>query len=224
MCNTRRILTRKQIRNVDTVAIQGWGVSGLVLMENAGRGVADVLCELGIHGNVVIACTKGNNGGDGFVVARHLHLRGFNVEVLLCCEASELSSNAAANFDLLHRTSVVITSLDAADLDDLLSSADWAIDALLGTGATGAPRPPLDQVIGAMNAASARRMAIDLPSGLDCDLGEVSGQTFVADHTCTFVALKPGLVAHGASCYVGQVHVLDIGLPYELVEAICPLD
>ena len=219
MYDPRQILTRAQVRELDTVAIRDWGVSGLVLMENAGRGVADVMCELGIHGKVIIACAKGNNGGDGFVIARHLHLRGHDVEILLCCGTSELSGDAAANFDLLGRTSVAVHSLDDAAPADLFSTAEWIVDALLGTGAIGAPRPPVDRVIRAINAAGAKRLAVDLPSGLDCDSGEISADTVKADHTCSFVAPKPGLLVDEAVKHVGRLHVLDIGLPWDMIEA-----
>ncbi len=213
--------SRSQIRRVDHVAIHEWGVPGLVLMENAGRGVADVMCEAGIEGRVVIACAKGNNGGDGFVLARHLHLRGFEAEILLCCAPSELSGDAKAMYDFLKRCSIPVKRLD--EVTDLLAhfrSADWLVDALLGTGAQGAPRPPLDTVINAMNQSEAIRLAIDVPSGLDCDTGEAQPTTFRANQTCTFVGLKHGFTDTKALAYLGEIHCLDIGIPWNAVEEI----
>ena len=106
--------TREQSRRVDQLAQQEYGFSGLVLMENAGRGVADVLCRLGIAGPVAICCGKGNNAGDGFVIARHLDLRGHPVRVLLWAEPEELTGDAAANFRILAKTDVPIEVFGAA--------------------------------------------------------------------------------------------------------------
>ena len=211
----------RQVRRVDHVAIHGWGIPGVLLMENAGRGVADVMCEAGIEGRVVVACAKGNNGGDGFVLARHLHIRGFQVEVLLCCQTEELSDDALAMFNFLQRCDVPITSVD--DVNDLMQffqSADWLVDAMLGTGASGRPRSPLDQVIESMNATLSMRLAVDVPSGLDCDTGIASDCAFRANHTCTFVALKQGFLDAAALPYLGEIHCLDIGIPWKLVQQI----
>jgi NAD(P)H-hydrate epimerase len=217
---TREYLTRDQVRDVDRRAVEECGMSGLVLMENAGRGCVDVLCAQGIAGPVVICCGRGNNAGDGFVIARHLELRGFAARLLLFSDPRSLQGDAAANFAVLRHCEVAVRVLDEAaaqQLDDQLQDADWIVDALLGTGARGAPRPPLDAVIRQLNAWPARRLAVDLPSGLDCDTGEPSDPTFRADHTCTFVAAKAGFAAPSAREYLGQVHVLDIGTPRRLV-------
>ena len=113
---------------------------------------------------------------------------------------------------------------DAARLDAALSGAAWIVDALLGTGARGEPRPPLDVVIDRINASSAPKLAVDLPSGLDCDTGEAVAYTIRAAHTCTFVAAKRGFFAPRAERYTGQVHVLDIGAPRRLVEEVLTAD
>jgi NAD(P)H-hydrate epimerase len=214
-------LTRDQVREVDRRAIEECGMSGLVLMENAGRGCVDTLCGLGIEGPVVICCGRGNNAGDGFVIARHLELRGYDACLLLFGDPASLQGDAAANFAILRHCDVPIHVLDdaaARQLDNELEDADWIVDALLGTGARGAPRPPLDDVVRQLNARDARRMAIDLPSGLDCDTGQPADPTFRADHTCSFVAAKAGFAAESARPYLGEVHVLDIGVPRRLVE------
>jgi len=221
---TPKTLTRAQIRQVDRRAIEQYSITGLVLMENAGRGVADRLCELGIDAPVAICCGKGNNAGDGFVIARHLDLRGFQVRVLLWAEPSELTGDAAANYRILEKTGVPIEIFadrhDAARLEAQLAGTAWIVDALLGTGARGEPRPPLDAVIEQLNAAGAAKLAVDLPSGLDCDTGRPARCTVRAAATCTFVAAKPGLFAPGAEEYTGRVHVLDIGAPRKLIEEV----
>ena len=216
-------LNRRQVRDVDRRAVEEYGMHSLVLMENAGRGLADKLRELGLGGPVVICCGKGNNGGDGFVIARHLDLRGVAVKVLLWAEPAELTGDAAANFAILEKCGVAIEvfgkSHDPAWLDAALAGAGVVVDCLLGTGATGDPRPPLDAVIERLNACPATKVAVDLPSGLDCDTGQASRTTIRASHTCTFVAHKPGFLIPDAQAYTGIVHVLDIGAPRKLVES-----
>ena len=218
------VFTRQQSRRVDQLAVEEFGFCGLVLMENAGRGMADVLCRLGIAGPAVICCGKGNNAGDGFVIARHLDLRGHAVRVLLWAKPDELIGDAAANYRILARTDVPIEFFggphDSARLSKHLEGAAWIVDSLLGTGARGEPRPPLDAVIDQLNAAAAPKLAVDLPSGLDCDTGRPAMHTIRATETCTFVAAKTGLLAPEAAPYVGRLHVLDIGVPRKLIERI----
>ena len=219
-----RPLTRAEVRDVDRRAMDEYGMSGLVLMENAGRGCVDVLCGLGCNGPVVVVCGKGNNAGDGFVIARHLDLRGVPVKLVLLAPVGELRGDAAANYAIVARAGLPIVDLsqqfDAATFLEQLAGAEWIVDALLGTGASGAPRSPMDDAIRQMNAASAKRLAVDLPSGLDCDTGEPTEPTFRADHTCTFVAPKTGFSNPRAAPFLGQVHVLDIGTPRRLIESI----
>jgi len=217
-----RPLTRAEVREVDRRAIDEYGMSGLVLMENAGRGCVDVLCRLGCTGPVSVVCGKGNNAGDGFVIARHLDLRRVPVKLVLLGSADELRGDAASNYAIAARSGLPIVDLsrqfDVAKLQEQLVGSEWIVDALLGTGATGAPRHPMDDAIRQMNAANAKRLAVDLPSGLDCDTGEPADPTFRADHTCTFVAPKVGFANPRAAPFLGQVHVLDIGAPRRLVE------
>lgn len=217
-------LTCEEVRAVDQVAIEEFGIPGLVLMENAGRGCVDLLCRLGVAGPVVVCCGKGNNAGDGFVIARHLAVRGLAAKVLLWCRPEQLAGDAAANYAMLVRTRVPMhvfaDECDPVVLRAELAGADWVVDALLGTGSRGAPRPPLDRVIRCLNEAPARKLAVDLPSGLNADSGVPSPDTFRADHTATFVAAKRGFAATAAQACLGQVHVLDIGAPPEVLERV----
>lgn len=216
------VLTRDQSRHADRLAVEEFGLSGLVLMENAGRGVADVLCRLGIDGTVAVCCGKGNNAGDGFVIARHLDLRGHSVRVLLWADPAELAGDAAANYRILAKTDVPIEVFgDSGDVERFsqsLGGAAWIVDALLGTGARGEPRPPLDAVIESINAAAAPKLAVDLPSGLDSDTGQPASHTIRAVETCTFLAAKRGFFQPEAAPYVGRLHVCDIGVPRKLIE------
>jgi NAD(P)H-hydrate epimerase len=219
-----RIVQRAQAREIDRRATADYGIASLILMENAGRGVADVLCRLGAAGPVIVCCGKGNNAGDGFVIARHLDLRAIPVRVLVWAEPAELTGDAGVNFNILTKAGVPIeicgSRCGSPWLAGQLREADWIVDALLGTGARGEPRPPLDTVIDALNAAAAPRLAVDLPSGLDCDTGQAALHTVRAAHTCSFVGFKPGFLAPGAADYTGTVHVLDIGVPRKLIDEV----
>jgi NAD(P)H-hydrate epimerase len=211
-------LSREEVRAVDQRAIEQLGVPGVVLMENAGRGAAELLMALGVRGPVVICCGRGNNGGDGFVIARHLDNALVAVRVLLFASPQELQGDAAINYAILARSGVPIAvrtenPVDTAQLSQELAAAEWVVDALFGTGLTGPVRPPFDQIIAAINAAPAKVLAVDIPSGLDCDTGEPLGPTIRAHHTATFVGSKKGFTNPAAREWLGRVHVLGIGAP-----------
>jgi NAD(P)H-hydrate epimerase len=231
------ILTRKQVREVDRRAIADYGMSGLVLMENAGRGVADWLFRLSAKatseadgkptfpsGPVAIVCGKGNNGGDGFVIARHLDTFGMRVRIVLLFNPNELSGDAAVNYSIIEKTGLAIETfsdpLDVAKFDAALAGSVWLVDAMLGTGATGEPKSPYAEAIDRMNDSGIPILSVDLPSGLDCDTGVASKNTIRASYTCTFVAGKPGLFVQSANEFVGTVLVVDIGVPRRLLEEI----
>ena len=159
-------------------------------------------------------------GTHEFVIARHLDLRGCEVRVLVFCDPSDLRGDAATNFSILAKCDVplhVVSAADETSWESAFDGAQWLVDALLGTGSRGQPRPPLDRVIQRLNQQQALRLAVDLPSGLDCDTGEPAPTTFRADHTCTFVAAKIGFSFPQALEYLGRVHVLDIGAPRKLI-------
>src|SRR5262249_45419910 len=161
-------LSREEVRDVDRRAIEELGVPGVVLMENAGRGAADVLVRLGCRGPVVICCGKGNNGGDGFVIARHLGNRSISVQALLFSRPEDVTGDAAVNYQIIARAGLPIQiyagdSWDERTLQTELAKAEWIVDALFGTGLTGPVRKPLDRVIAAINAGQARVLAVDIP-------------------------------------------------------------
>jgi NAD(P)H-hydrate epimerase len=217
-----RPLTRDEVREVDRRAIEELGLPGIVLMENAGRGAAELLIELGIDGPVIVVAGKGNNGGDGFVIARHLEIYGFEVRVLLFADPHELAGDALTNYRVLCAAGTPIrycAGADSAVWKDELPLGSWIVDALLGTGTRGAVRQPFSGVIEQVNASGVRVLAVDLPSGLDCDTGEPLGPCVRAAHTATFVAPKRGFDAPGAAAFTSRVHVIDIGVPRCLLEA-----
>ncbi|MCI0741610.1 MAG: NAD(P)H-hydrate epimerase [Gemmataceae bacterium] len=212
-------LSRGQVREFDRRAIATFGIPALLLMENAGRGATEVLVRLGIHGPVAVCCGKGNNGGDGLVLARHLFNLGFRVHIHLFADPAELSAETAAHWSIVQRLNIPATvwnlaALDAAALLQQLTKAEWIVDALFGTGLTGAVRTPFDRIIDAINASPARVFALDIPSGLDADLGKRVGATIRAHHTATFVAPKRGFLEPSAQEWLGRLHVVDIGVTF----------
>lgn len=218
------VLTRDQVREVDRRAIEDYGLIGLVLMENAGRNAASLLQQLGINGPVVICCGKGNNGGDGFVIARHLENAGVDVKVLMAVPSSSLTGDAAVNFHILQQAGTRVVEPPVEDQHAFwsqeLTRADWVVDALLGTGLQGELREPFLTAIAVINASGRKVFAVDLPSGMDCDTGQPLGDCIRATHTATFVAAKPGFFSPQGSEYTGQVHVLDIGVPRRLLNEL----
>lgn len=209
-----RALTREEVRLVDQRAINDLGMPGVVLMENAGRNAAHLLLELGISGPVVICAGKGNNGGDGLVIARHLQNAGVAVQVLLFAEPEDLQGDARINFGIIREfVPWQVCTVDQPAWMSLLECADWIVDALLGTGTRGAIREPYVTAIQAINASPARVLAVDLPAGLDCDTGEPLNACVRADVTATFVAAKTGFAQLAAQSCLGMLRVLDIGVP-----------
>ena len=203
-------LTRAQVRAYDAAAIAR-GVPGITLMENAGRGAVEALDSLKARGPFAIVCGKGNNAGDGYVIARILHQRGESVAVELVEPPG--GGDAAIAFERMQNAGVKGRPYDgdAGALAARLAAAGWIVDALLGTGASGAPRSPIAAAIEAINAAGKPVLAVDLPSGLDADSGAPLGACVRATATATFVAPKVGFSAPGAPSFTGRVFVVDIG-------------
>jgi NAD(P)H-hydrate epimerase len=212
------ILSCAEVRALEARAIQELGIPSLLLMENAGRGMAELLVSLGIAGKVVILCGKGNNGGDGLVIARHLDNWQIPVQVLLFANPDELTPDSSVNHRILTRAGVPVETHpdDTFDREQVridLATSDWIVDALFGTGLKGPLRAPFDSLIALVNDSPAKVLAADIPSGLDGDSGRPLGPTIRAHHTATLLAWKSGFVQPAARAWVGQVHLIDIGLP-----------
>jgi NAD(P)H-hydrate epimerase len=214
-------LSRAEARALDRRVIDEAGVPGVVLMENAGRGAAELLSGLGVRGPVAVCCGPGNNGGDGFVIARWLDNAGADVRVLLFGRPDKLGGDAAVMYRILAHSGPPIEvydgAVDEARLRGALAGADWAVDALFGSGLQGPVRPPFDAVIAAINGSGARVLAVDIPSGLDADTGAPMGPTVRALHTATIAAPKKGFAAAQAQPFLGQVHVIDMGMPRRML-------
>src|SRR6516225_3216835 len=156
-------LSRSEVRELDRRAIEDYGVPGVVLMENAGQGAAELLLNLGIHGRVLVCCGKGNNGGDGFVIARHLANRSVSIQVLLCASREELTGDALINFTILERGQYPFKVLpnSLAGLDEELARSEWVVDALFGTGLSGPVRLPFDRITEMINLRGNHVLAVD---------------------------------------------------------------
>jgi len=215
--------TRAEIRAFDRYAIETLGVPGVVLMENAGRQIAEVARAM-LAGRakprVVILAGPGNNGGDGFVVARHLAMAGIRAEVALLAPREKIVGDADTNLRVLEAMGFQVRVLAGkvetmlGELRPMLAEADLVVDGMLGTGTRGEIREPYASVIGAVNDARRPVLAIDIPSGLDPDTGKPLGPTIRATKTVTLAAVKVGFRKPGAAEYTGEVVLADIGVPF----------
>ena len=195
------------MRAIDRWAIETKQIPSLELMERAGEGLARVVAEHVPTGRIAVVCGKGNNGGDGYVAARVLRQAGREVEVLALWPAPSLSEDARAMLAKLPGEPPV--AYDRARL----AKAHGIVDALLGTGSTGAPKDPVAGAIEDINAAKGEAVAADVPSGVDASTGEVAGVAVRAAATATFHRAKPGLWIAPGKSYAGAVTVVDIGIP-----------
>lgn len=234
------LVSAQQMRSLDAHTIERLGVPGAVLMENAARGVVQVLWRLQSRGlfdlyrsRVHILAGPGNNGGDGMVIARYLHGRGIATRLHLCAERSRLRGDALLHFHAALETGVPVQ--DCADEESLtalgaalqqLGPDALIVDALFGTGLSKSLRGPMAKLVHAINGSCARKLAVDLPSGLDADRGppadheaEAPAVIVRADYTVTFGFPKLGLVSAPGFTWAGEVFVVDIGIPEALVGA-----
>ena len=213
------VLSREQCKAFDERAMSEANVPGLLLMENAGRGAAELLLAHfeGQKHMILVVAGPGNNGGDGFVVARRLHVTGNKVKVALLVEPSQLTSDARAMWDAYCGIGgnflVVHSTADFPRFDEALAAADVVVDAIFGTGLTRNVTGLHAQVIERINAAPIMRLALDIPSGLECNRGTVLGAAVRADVTVTFGHAKAGHFTTTGVEYTGQLEVADIGVP-----------
>ncbi len=217
-------ITSREMRALEANA-EYYGVSLLQLMENAGNNVArEVIARFPVGKKVVVFCGLGGNGGDGFVAARHLLAAGYNVSVILVGKSRDVNHEAARrNLAILQSLQEKIPLTEVADSSAMPKmSADVILDALLGTGTKGKIKPPISQAVNCINASDAFKIAVDVPTGIDSDTGEVLGTAVKADLTVTFHRSKLGL--EKAKKYVGKLLVKDIGLPMEMERYTGPGD
>ncbi|MBL0176748.1 MAG: NAD(P)H-hydrate dehydratase [Ignavibacteria bacterium] len=215
------VFTSAEMRACDAEATAKYGVPSLMLMENAARGAADVLAASfnlmpGMHARLF--CGKGNNGGDGFALARHLLNRGLVVTVYVACSEGEIAGDALINLRVLQRTlsdapQLDVRFLDSSDGSGLATRADFIVDALLGTGLTAPVSGSMASLVRKINDSGVPVASIDIPTGIHADTGEILGEAVNAELTITMGGLKRGLLFFPGREYAGAVHVVDIGMP-----------
>ena len=219
---TPRALPAEAVRELDRRAIEDFGVPGVVLMENAGRGAAALALEMlaGSAGPVLILAGRGNNGGDGYVLARHLANLGVLTRTLVLAPFDKISGDTLINLNIIRRLGLPVASVnldtDEPLLAEALASAVLVVDALLGTGIRGEVHGPLRHAIELVNASGKPVLALDIPSGLDADSGALLGVAVKASVTATFLCPKLGLTRGAGPALAGRVVVVDIGVPVSL--------
>ena len=220
------LVTAAQMQSLDRRTIEEAKVPGATLMENAGKCVVEALEKVfgslsGKH--VTVFCGKGNNGGDGFVIARLLGRKRARVHVLVLADSKELTGDAQTMHRRLIRSagaSVITYRPDESHTRNQTAHADFLIDALFGTGLSSAVKGKYQEAITAMNASSAPTIAVDLPSGIHSDNGEILGTAVRASLTVTFGCPKLGLYLGPAIDYTGRIIISDIGIPHEFVKSL----
>ncbi len=222
-----RILTAEQMREADRRTIEDIGIPSLVLMENAGRQVVAAMesfYEDLAERNVAIICGKGNNGGDGFVVARTLHQRGIEASVFLVGQVTDVKGDARINLEILGRLGVTVVEIVDEGQWDLhlseISSHDLIVDALFGTGLKSALSGIYETVIADINASAIPVVSIDVPSGMSADTSDVIGDCIEASLTVTLGAPKLPLILPPAEQKSGEVVIADIGIPVSVFESL----
>ena len=222
-----KLVSAEQMRNMDACAIEQYGIPSIVLMENAGRSAAEIIHQR-YHSMVqeaLIFSGKGNNGGDGYVIARHLQLRGWEVKVVVLAGIEELHGSAAQNLQVLQQAGIPLEiAPDALALKKILSALPrqdiLIVDAMFGNGLTSAIRGHYLDALRWINAAEALVAAVDMPSGVEATSGEVLGEAIEADCSISFACAKVGQVSAPASYIGGELYVADIGMPKVLMDSV----
>jgi NAD(P)H-hydrate epimerase len=220
-----KVVTAEQMQQLDQRAIEDFGIPGIVLMENAGRGSAEFILQKypHLHRSVVaIVAGKGNNGGDGFVIARYLVNQGISVKIYLLADPKVLRGDAETNYQIFLRMKGEVISIPSLTqyqkVKRDLEKVDLIIDGIFGTGLDAEVRGYYREVIEHLNKLQKPTVAIDIPSGLDANTGKPLGTAIRATLTLTFGLPKVGLLIPPGTEYVGELKVIDISIPRRLIE------
>ena len=219
-----KVVTTAEIKKIEHRAIEEYGIPSVVLMENAGseatRQIESIMGNL-YNKKIAVFAGKGNNGGDGYVVARHLYNQGVKVKVFLIGSKTDVTGDALINLEIITHMGIdVIEIINDGDWDKVkiaMTFTDCLVDALLGTGFTGQLSGHMAQVVESINKTNKPVIAIDIPSGVDANTGQISGIADKANHTITFSLPKLGLLLYPGASYAGDVSVADIGIPRTLL-------
>jgi len=219
-----KVVTSQQIREIDRKAIEENNLSGLTLMENAGLGIfqslKNIYTDLRLKKAIIFA-GSGNNGGDGFVVARHLYNYGVKVKVFLQASFNKIKGEAGENLNIIDEMGVELIEAETVKLEEIqeaMQNSDLIIDAILGTGLQGKVTGLKAKIIELINVAGKEVVAIDVPSGLNADTGKIEGPCIKATHTITLALPKIGLLLFPGASYAGNVTVVNIGISSYLLK------
>lgn len=216
-----RVATSEIMRNIDKATIEEIGIPGIVLMENAALKVLKHL-ELDKYNNYVVVCGVGNNGGDGFVIARHLKLRGKSLEIFVIGNSIHMTEECKINYNILKKLDIrplkISNMDDVKDLRESLEKADVVVDAIFGTGLKREITELYSSVISVINENSKQVVSVDVPSGMDSNTGKVLGQGIRAKKTISFQLYKKGFLTYGTDKYTGEIVVEDIGIPEKIIK------
>ena len=222
-----RILNAAQMRDADRHTIEEIGIASLVLMENAGRQVVaaiEAAFESRLDGRVAVLCGRGNNGGDGFVVARTLIQRGIDTAVFVIGSLADIRGDARTNLDILGRLGLTVVEVNDEQTWELhfseIARCSLIVDAIFGTGLRSAVGGMLETVIADVNAAEIPIVSVDLPSGMSADTPNLVGDCIDASLTVTLAAPKLPLVLPPGEAYAGDVVIADIGIPHEVIDSL----
>ncbi|MEA3424593.1 MAG: NAD(P)H-hydrate dehydratase [Bacillota bacterium] len=222
-----KLVTASEMKAIEKEAIENYGIPSIVLMEHAGKSLAEkcfkIFDENSHLKKAVVFSGKGNNGGDGFVCARHLTNKGIDVKVILLSDSQELKGDAKINFDILQKINSEISfvsSEDSIDVEKLhLTDADIIIDAIYGTGFKGKATGIVGKTIEMLSDCDGTIISVDLPSGIEADTGKINGPCVKADYTLTFGLPKIGLYLEPGFSHSGQIETVYISLPRELLDS-----
>lgn len=222
-----KVATGEIMRAIDKSATEEFNIPSILLMENAALSVVSVInnCVKNIlRPNIVIVAGKGNNGGDGFCIARHLYQKNMNVNIIFIGDINDVSGDALINLNIAKALDIPLTIIKSENemmsVNKLISSADITVDAILGTGISGATRGVIKQIIHIINKNSKYTIAVDIPSGIKSETGNIEGEVIKANKTITFGLIKQGLLLYPAKEYVGELILVDIGIPKQVIENI----
>jgi len=214
------LVTAAQMQELDKKAIEEFRIPGLVLMENAGRGIFELICRhfaARLYQGVTILIGPGNNGGDGFVIARHLNQEGVKVELLILAPEEKFKGDALINYNIVKNLGLSVTvcsnSISLSTVSETIEKSGIIVDAIFGTGLVREVTGRFAQCIEMANKSPAPIVAVDIPSGLSADTGRPLGKAIRADLTATMALAKLGLILHPGTEYVGDLHIVNIGLP-----------
>ena len=213
-------ISAEEVRRLDQSAIRDYGIPSFLLMENAGRSISDVISREYKPCKVLIVTGKGNNGGDGLVVARYLANRGYVVRVVLLEDPARFKTDPLLNFSIVSKMnipSVLMTAASEEKIFKFCQESELVVDAIFGVGIHSPVRGIFEKAIRAINRCQKPVVSIDIPSGLDADTGQVHGVAVKATWTVTLALPKRGLSEGEGPGYTGRIEVADIGIPRELL-------